>query len=204
MGEEEAKNVEIRGSTEEATAPLPVDPLVSAPSESPKEEAEEKSMLPSSPEKKPEEVNALAIVEKVIDLPSTGKSSGGSGSADRDAVLARVENEKKMSLVKAWEDSEKVKAENKAIKKMADILAWENSKKAAVEAELRKIEEALEKKKAEYAEKMKNKIATIHKEAEEKRAIGEARRSQDILKVEEMAAKYRATGHSPKKQLGCF
>ena len=36
-------------------------------------------------------------------------------------------------------------------------------------------QEQLEKKKAEYGEKLKNKIATIHREAEEKRAFIEAR-----------------------------
>lgn len=65
-------------------------------------------------------------------------------------------------------------------------------------------QEQLEKKKAECMEKMKNKIAMIHKEAEEKKAIVEAKRGEDLLKAEEMAAKYRATGSSPKKLLGIF
>lgn len=52
---------------------------------------------------------------------------------------------------------------------------------------------------------MKNKIAIIHKEAEEKRAVIEAKRGEMVLKVEEMAAKYRATGTTPKKTtIGCF
>jgi predicted transcriptional regulator len=65
-------------------------------------------------------------------------------------------------------------------------------------------QEQLEKKKAEFMEKMKNKIAMIHKEAEEKKAIVEAKRGEDLLKAEEMAEKYRATGSSPKKLLGIF
>lgn len=65
-------------------------------------------------------------------------------------------------------------------------------------------QEDLERKKAEYVEKLKNKIALIHKDAEEKRATTEARRGEDLLKAEELAAKYRATGTSPKKLLGCF
>lgn len=65
-------------------------------------------------------------------------------------------------------------------------------------------QEQLERKKAEYAEQMKNKVALVHKEAEEKRAMVEARRGEDVLKAEEMAAKYRATGSIPKKLLGCF
>ena len=66
------------------------------------------------------------------------------------------------------------------------------------------LQEQLEKKKAEYAEKMKNKAALIHKEAEEKRAMVEAKRGEELLKAEETAAKYRATGNSPKKAMGCF
>lgn len=65
-------------------------------------------------------------------------------------------------------------------------------------------QEKLEKTKAEYVEKMKNKIALIHKAAEEKRAMIEAKRGEDLLKAEEIAAKYRATGTAPKKLLGCF
>lgn len=61
----------------------------------------------------------------------------------------------------------------------------------------------LEQKKAEYAEKLKNKEALIHKEAEEKKAMVEAKRGEQILKTEDMAAKYRATGQNPKKLLGC-
>ncbi|KAL6581528.1 hypothetical protein OROMI_007451 [Orobanche minor] len=151
-----------------------------------------------------------------------------------DAVLDRVATEKRLSLIKAWEESEKSKAENKAEKKISAIGAWENSKKASLEAELKKIErdghhcflhigrsqvrgsiprrgryypmrkEQLEKKKAEYTEKMKNKVALIHKAAEEKRATVEAKRGEDLLKAEEVAAKYRATGTAPRKLLGCF
>jgi hypothetical protein len=51
---------------------------------------------------------------------------------------------------------------------------------------------------------MKNKVAMIHKEAEERRAMVEAKRGEEVLKAEEMAAKYRATGHAPKKLIGCF
>lgn len=62
----------------------------------------------------------------------------------------------------------------------------------------------MEKKKAGYVEKMKNKIALVHKAAEEKRALIEAKRGEDLLKAEEISAKYRATGTGPKKLLGCF
>lgn len=51
---------------------------------------------------------------------------------------------------------------------------------------------------------MKNKVALIHKEAEEKKAMVEAKRGEDVLKAEELAAKYRATGTTPKKIFGFF
>jgi len=63
----------------------------------------------------------------------------------------------------------------------------------------------LEKKKAEYAEKMRNQVAAIHKEAEEKRTSVEARRREAILKYEDMAAKHRSKGTIPAtKFLGLF
>lgn len=62
----------------------------------------------------------------------------------------------------------------------------------------------MERKKAEYAEKMKNKVALIHKQAEEKRAMVEAKRAEEFLKAEETGVKYRATNTTPKKSFGCF
>lgn len=50
---------------------------------------------------------------------------------------------------------------------------------------------------------MHNKVALIHKEAQEKKAMVEARRGEEMLKAEELAAKHRATGTVPKK-LGCL
>ncbi|KAK1261098.1 hypothetical protein QJS04_geneDACA001939 [Acorus gramineus] len=196
MGEEEAPKVEAEAPAEEPH-------VAEAPVASAADVAEVKSVVPPPVvEEKPDESKALAIVEKVADPVPEVKPSGG--SIDRDIVLTRVQTEKRMSLIKAWEDNEKTKAENKAQKKAAAIGSWEKTKQADVEAELKKVEEKLEKKKAEYAEKMKNKIALIHKAAEEKRAMVEAKRGEDLLKAEEMAAKYRATGLAPKKLLGCF
>jgi hypothetical protein len=63
-------------------------------------------------------------------------------------------------------------------------------------------QETLEKK-AGYAEKMKNKIALLHREAEEKLDMAEAKHGEEVLEAEEMAAKYCATGLAPKK-IWCF
>ncbi|XP_047338828.1 uncharacterized protein At3g61260-like isoform X2 [Impatiens glandulifera] len=135
--------------------------------------------------------------DEVLDSPVKN------ASLDRDVALAHLESEKRLSFIKAWEETEKSKVENKAENQLATVSAWENTKKADIEARLRKKEEELEQKKADYAEKMKNKIALIHKEAEEKRALTEAMRAEEILKAEETAAKFRATGIAPKTG-GCF
>ncbi|XP_072995134.1 remorin 1.4-like [Typha latifolia] len=85
---------------------------------------EEKVVKPPLLEDMLDDTKDVAVVENVAGAPSPEKSSRG--SADRDAGLARVETEKKMSFVKAWEDNEKSKVENKAQKKMSSILSWEN------------------------------------------------------------------------------
>ncbi|KAK4403590.1 Remorin [Sesamum angolense] len=189
MAADEAKKVEPEPCS---------DPPAPEPAEAPKDVSEEKIVVPPPPEEKADESKALVVVEMddIYMLKSFNVFS--------DAVLARVATEKRLSLIKAWEESEKSKAENKAQKKISAIAAWENSKKASLEAELKKIEEQLEKKKAQYIEKMKNRVALVHKAAEEKRAMVEAKRGEDLLKADEMAAKYRATGTGPKKLLGCF
>nr|XP_043631806.1 remorin-like [Erigeron canadensis] len=192
MAVEEAKKVEV------APECAPEAPVVC-------DKEDEKAIVPVEPlvhEDKPvDDAKALVVVEKPAeDCDEKPKE----GSINRDEVLAKVATEKKEALIKAWEESEKSKVENRAQQKLSSIGAWENSKKAELEAELKKIEEDLEKKKAKYIEKMKNKIALIHKKAEEKRALTEAKCGEELLKAEEMAAKCRATGETPKKLLGWF
>ncbi|KAL6986221.1 hypothetical protein U1Q18_019589 [Sarracenia purpurea var. burkii] len=53
-------------------------------------------------------------------------------------------------------------------------------------------------------EKMSNKKAKICKIAEEKRAMMEAKHGKDILKVKEMASKFRTTENIPNRLFGCF
>eukprot|EP00252_Welwitschia_mirabilis_P024510 TRINITY_DN7303_c0_g1_i1.p1 TRINITY_DN7303_c0_g1~~TRINITY_DN7303_c0_g1_i1.p1 ORF type:complete len:204 (-),score=71.83 TRINITY_DN7303_c0_g1_i1:326-937(-) len=127
-----------------------------------------------------------------------------SGSADRDAILAKVKMEKRMALIKAWEENEKAKSENKYFKAVSNITAWENTKKSSVETRLRKKEEKWEKKKAAYVEKMKNEIAVIHRKAEERKAMAEAKRGEEMINAEESAAKFRSAGEVPRKLFVCF
>ncbi|RWW53943.1 hypothetical protein BHE74_00039517, partial [Ensete ventricosum] len=95
-------------------------------SEAVKDVEEEKTAIVPAPEEKPDDSKALVAVESEIFILY--------------AALARVATEKRLSLIKAWEENEKVKAENKAIKKISSISSWEKSKKAEVEAELKKKE----------------------------------------------------------------
>ncbi|KAK1436218.1 hypothetical protein QVD17_01996 [Tagetes erecta] len=130
------------------------------------------------------EVTILSMVEK----PPPEKANPPGGGND-DGGLEIIITEKRLALIKAWEENEKTRADNKAYTKMSAIGAWENTKRAAIEADLKQIEEDIEIEKAKQREKMKNKIAALHKEAEEKRADTLAKRGQDIIKVEEAAAK---------------
>ncbi|KAK7251287.1 hypothetical protein RIF29_34342 [Crotalaria pallida] len=122
-----------------------------------------------------------------------------------DAMHAKVEEEKRLALIKAWEENEKTKVENRAYKRQFAIGFWKDTKKAYVEAKIKKFEEKLERKKAEYIEKMQNKIAEIHLIAEEKKATITAKREEELLEVEEIAAKFRSSdGYSPRKLFPCF
>ncbi|KAL5224690.1 hypothetical protein ABZP36_011329 [Zizania latifolia] len=157
-----------------------------------KDIAEEKAVVPAPEEEESKDLVVAGGAEKAA---ATG------GSHERDALLTKVATEKRMSLIKAWEENEKAKADNKAAKKLADIAAWENSKVAEIEAEIKKFNEQLERKKAQQAEKLRNSVATVHRAAEEKRAAAEARRGEEAVKAEAAAAKYRAKGEPPKKLL---
>ncbi|XP_012572140.1 remorin 1.4-like isoform X2 [Cicer arietinum] len=135
-------------------------------------------------------------------IPDAGTDT--KDSVDRDTVLARVESQKRLALIKAWEENEKTKVENRAFKMQSAVDLWEDNKKASIEAKFKGIEVRLDKKKTEYVEIMQNKIAEIHHSAEEKKAMIEAQKGEEILKVEETAAKFRTRGYVPRRLLGCF
>ncbi|XP_042972707.1 remorin-like [Carya illinoinensis] len=152
--------------------------------------------------------NNFTMKDNFVNVVHPSKRGRRASSSSLSKDVAELQQEKKISLIKAWEESEKSKAMLKLLrichKKLSAIGAWANSKKPSIEAELKKIEERLEKQKAEYVEKMKSKVAMVHKAASEKRAMTEAKRGEDILKAEEMDVEYRATGTGFKKLLGCF
>ncbi|KAG6688686.1 hypothetical protein I3842_11G136700 [Carya illinoinensis] len=119
------------------------------------------------------------------------------GSTDRGVALAQINLEKRVALSKAWEKSERKKTQNRASKKLSTLESWAHSKKAVVEAEIKKIQE-------KYGAELKNKIAEIERAKEEKRALVEASQKEEFIKLEQMAEKFRATGHKPKKLLRSF
>ncbi|XP_047319706.1 remorin-like [Impatiens glandulifera] len=127
-----------------------------------------------------------------------------SDSIDREGLLEKVEMEKKLALIQAWEENEKSKAEAKAYKKLSGVGAWEVSKRAILEVELRVIEEKYEKMKAEKIKEMNNKQIEVQKAAEQKRAAIIAKRGEDVVMVEESAAKFRASGYVPKRLFSRF
>jgi len=125
--------------------------------------------------------------------------------ARREAVLAKLNNEKNNTEIKAWEENKKANSLNKYNKKLSRIAVWENNKKTTAEARLKLAEEKLEKKRAAYVERMRNELAYAHKKAEEKKAKAEVKKGQDLLKVEEAAGNYQIHGGLPKweKLLQC-
>ncbi|CAN0907597.1 Remorin 1.4 [Linum grandiflorum] len=122
----------------------------------------------------------------------------------RDAVLARIETDKGNALITAWEENEKAKIDNKTYKRICAITSWENTKRAAVEVQIKEYEEQLKKKRAEHVERTHNKLAEIRKKALENRALIEATKGQEYVKIEETATTYRATGYPPKKFFSCL
>ncbi|XP_073126384.1 remorin-like [Henckelia pumila] len=205
----------------DAAEPPPLAPVVEKPNQS----VQDKPVIAPPPTEvvtknpEPAEPPLASVVEKpchdvVEDKPAAAKpvanvpepvaKKSSKGSLDRDIALAKLEGDKKLSYIKAWEENEKSKVENKAQKNVADIASWENTKKASLDAQLRKLEEKLEKKKAYYAESVKNKVALIHKQAEEKRATVEAARKDEIFKATGAANSYRARKQIPTKSFGCF
>lgn len=135
-----------------------------------------------------------------MDDEASARSEFLTGSSlNRDLVLAKLNKEKVLSLIRAWEENNKTKSRNSYSKKVTKIAAWEVAKKARAEANLRTSEERLENEKAVCMERMKNQIAKVQRIAQEERALAEARHGEEIIKAEEIAAKCRASGDRPRR-----
>ncbi|KAL9663822.1 hypothetical protein QQ045_019214 [Rhodiola kirilowii] len=158
--------------------------------------------LALSKEDSPEEKSVIPFQSG--ESEDCGNESFSGGIFDKDTEMAKVEMEKRMALIKAWEDNEKAKAENRAYKKMILVEYWEEKKKAALELKLKEIEENLEKAKAVLREQKKNKEAELRKVADKKRAVIEAQCGRNIVEIVGKADRYRATGRVPRKFVKCF
>ncbi|KAL5098887.1 hypothetical protein RYX36_003214 [Vicia faba] len=201
MGELELEDSSIN-KTESQLQPQPLDPV---PEECSPVQENESDIVNQEADQL---VTSTLDDQKVADDHADNKEIGDEGdkkdakdSTDKDAGLAKIVAEKRLALIKAWED---MKLSHRAYKKQSAVGLWEESKKASIEAQLKKFEENLERKKAEFVLRMKNDTAEIHQYAEEKRAIVEAQKREEFLDLEETAAKFRSRGVAPKKFLGCF
>ncbi|KAH7435027.1 hypothetical protein KP509_06G045700 [Ceratopteris richardii] len=146
-----------------------------------------------------QQLDGAAIVS-----PTSSNLSLTAGSLNKDIVLAKLNQDRVLNLIKAWEDSVKAKSLNRLGKKLAKITAWEKANKARTEAQLQELEEKIENKRASFVETVHNEIAAIHRRSEEERAVAEAKHGEETLKAAEMATKYRACGKIPRKYAMCF
>ncbi|KAJ1416101.1 Remorin, N-terminal [Sesbania bispinosa] len=102
MGEEGSN---VNNSTESQPQPQSVD---SVPEDHNLQQKE--SEKPNPPNTVSHVPNEPPLVQKVADHADKKDTED---SVDRDAGLARVVAEKRLALIKAWEESEKTKAENR-------------------------------------------------------------------------------------------
>eukprot|EP00250_Pteridium_aquilinum_P012164 c20542_g1_i1 orf=187-870(-) len=149
-------------------------------------------------------VVATRKCQSLSDGEVSPRSASMTGSSlNKDVVMAKLNKDKVLLLIKAWEENKKKRSYNRLSKKMAKLEAWEVGKKARAEACLRTCEEKLENERAACIEKARNKIALVQKIAEEKRALAEAHHGHQVLKAEEIAAKCRASGSRPLRFFCC-
>uniref|UniRef100_A0A1J3EMS7 Remorin C-terminal domain-containing protein n=1 Tax=Noccaea caerulescens TaxID=107243 RepID=A0A1J3EMS7_NOCCA len=128
-------------------------------------------------------------------------------ASSQNEKLVKIEKEKSIALINAWEENEKAKAQTKAYRELCSIEAWENNMKTALELDLKKMEENLEVEKSEYTKRFKKKVPEIEKIAEAKREKIEKQKGQETIKLEKMSDKLTATpsAYPPTtKTCGCF
>lgn len=152
----------------------------------------------------PRSLTVITTQKSLSDTEVSPRSASlGGSSLNKDLVMAKLNKDKILLLIKAWEENKKKKSFNRFSKKMAKLEAWEVGKKARAEARLRTSEERLENERAACLERARNKIALVQKIAEEQRALAEARHGRQVLKAEETAAKCRASGARPHRFFCC-
>ncbi|KAH7424658.1 hypothetical protein KP509_11G018300 [Ceratopteris richardii] len=130
--------------------------------------------------------------------------SGRSSTRRVGDALAQVNREETNSYINAWEGKERANVNNRFEKAMSRISGWENAKKVAIDSSMRQSIQELERRKAIIMERMKNELAEVHRQAQQKIAKANATRQAELLRINEEAAAYRSQGLKPNKGLGCF
>ncbi|KAI5071430.1 hypothetical protein GOP47_0013681 [Adiantum capillus-veneris] len=137
--------------------------------------------------------------------PWAGKEEedGDSSKLLKNIDLEEVKKNMLETRAAAWEEAEEAKYIARFEREEAKIQAWENHEKAKAEAEMRRIEVKIEKIRSHAHEKLMNKLAAAKRGAEERRAVAEARRSEQAAKTVIVANRIRRTGRVPSQMLGC-
>ncbi|KAM1282019.1 hypothetical protein ACFX2I_022556 [Malus domestica] len=115
----ESKKLESKSPSDPPPAPTtaPVEkekPLLEDPKDpvSHKDKSEIPQPSPLESKVEPNESKALTTIVDKLSKPIT-KEKSKEGSINRNAVLAKVATEKRLSLIRAWEEREKSRAKNK-------------------------------------------------------------------------------------------
>ncbi|KAL4560116.1 hypothetical protein LXL04_032265 [Taraxacum kok-saghyz] len=109
-----------------------------------------------------------------------------------------------------WEEEEKIKCCLRYQREEAKIQAWVDLQNAKAEAQSRKLEVKIQKMRSKFEEKMMNKMALVHRKAEELRAAAQLEHTEQMEKATTEQAKktinqhqnMHFSGHSGS--CGCF
>ncbi|KVH97897.1 uncharacterized protein LOC112511774 [Cynara cardunculus var. scolymus] len=109
----------------------------------------------------------------------------------------------------AWEEEDKTKCCLRYQREAAKIQAWVDLQNAKAEAQSRKLEVKIQKMRSNFEGKVMQKMAVVHRKAEELRAAAQLQHSEQIQKATEQAKKtmnqhlsMHFSGHS--SSCGCF
>ncbi|KAJ4964223.1 hypothetical protein NE237_024162 [Protea cynaroides] len=110
------------------------------------------------------------------------------------------------SRASAWEEAEKTKSCLRYQREEAKIQAWVNLQSAKAEAQSKKLEVKIQKMRSNLEEKLMKRMAMVHREAEEWRALAQLRHSEQIQKVTGQAQKMNQHNSyfSDHPSCGCF
>ncbi|XP_031106356.1 uncharacterized protein LOC116011007 isoform X2 [Ipomoea triloba] len=106
-----------------------------------------------------------------------------------------------------WEEEEKTKHCLRYQRELAKIQAWVNLQNAKSEAQSKKLEVKIQKMRSNLEEKLMKRMSTVHRKAEEWRAVAQLQHSEQIQKVTEQTQKMmnrKNINVSRANSCGCF